>query len=98
MVSTAPSSRAWRRRSSHAAAPFSGLLLTCSPEPMRSLYRERGAPTPTRPACDRRDRASGSMVAMPARPRLLLIVTLAEAGGAQTFAASLLAGLLGRYD
>jgi glycosyltransferase involved in cell wall biosynthesis len=31
-------------------------------------------------------------------PRLLVIVTLAEAGGAQTFAATLVAGLRGRYD
>lgn len=32
------------------------------------------------------------------RPRLLVIVTLAEAGGAQTFASSLAAGMRDRYD
>ncbi|HET6171076.1 MAG TPA: glycosyltransferase [Gaiellales bacterium] len=32
------------------------------------------------------------------RPRLLVIVTLAEAGGAQTFASTLVAGLRDRYD
>jgi glycosyltransferase involved in cell wall biosynthesis len=32
------------------------------------------------------------------RPRLLVIVTLAEAGGAQTFAAALVAGLRDRYE
>jgi glycosyltransferase involved in cell wall biosynthesis len=32
------------------------------------------------------------------RPRLLVVVTLAEAGGAQTFASSLVAGLRDRYD
>ena len=32
------------------------------------------------------------------RPRLLVIVTLAEAGGAQTFAATLVAGLRRRYE
>jgi glycosyltransferase involved in cell wall biosynthesis len=31
-------------------------------------------------------------------PRLLVVVTLAEAGGAQTFAATLVAGLRGRYE
>ena len=30
---------------------------------------------------------------MPQKPRLLLVVTLAEAGGAQTYAAQLIAGL-----
>src|SRR3954471_2037493 len=38
------------------------------------------------------------MPAMRRRPRLLVIVTLAEAGGAQTFAASLIGGLAGRWD
>ena len=35
---------------------------------------------------------------MPQKPRLLLVVTLAEAGGAQTYAAQLAAGLAGRFD
>ncbi len=34
---------------------------------------------------------------MPTRPRLLVIITLAETGGAQTFVRSLVEGLLGEY-
>lgn len=35
---------------------------------------------------------------MPQKPRLLLVVTLAEAGGAQTYAAQLIAGLRDRFE
>ena len=35
---------------------------------------------------------------MPAVPRILLLVTLAEQGGAQTYVATLAPGLVGRYD
>ncbi len=40
----------------------------------------------------------GHRPATPLTPRLLVIVTLAEAGGAQTFAATLVAGLRERYE
>jgi glycosyltransferase involved in cell wall biosynthesis len=40
----------------------------------------------------------GHRPATPLKPRLLVIVTLAEAGGAQTFAATLVAGLRERYE
>ena len=40
----------------------------------------------------------GHRPAIPLTPRLLVIVTLAEAGGAQTFAATLVAGLRERYE
>jgi glycosyltransferase involved in cell wall biosynthesis len=35
---------------------------------------------------------------VPERPRILLVVTLAETGGAQTYVASLLPALVGRFD
>src|SRR3954451_1092939 len=99
MVRTAPSSRACRRRSSHPAAPFNAHpFLTWSPEPIQLVLPENPVRQPTH---GRGVRPAGGVVRqhgrVRARPRLLVIVTLAEAGGAQTFAASLFAGVGDRY-
>src|SRR4051794_28473218 len=55
----------------------------------------RRAPSP-RPPVDRWPRRA-RRATRGVTPRLLVIVTLAEAGGAQTFAATLVAGLRDRY-
>src|SRR4051812_24053322 len=96
MVRTLPSSRACRRRSIQPDAWPSGLALACWPAPTVLVLPEN------RLIDSSEVRASvhhlGQHAPVRAAPRLLVIVTLAEAGGAQTFAGSLLHGLKGRWD